>query len=114
MERRLARGPVALARLSLEQGVEVGVAAVNVGAALHHKGFEPRGGVTEGATRALNEVLEVLLPVAFKKGGAFQRAQLGANADGLQIVEHGLGEVGVGNVAIVLAGIKTVCMTRLG
>ena len=63
---------------------------------------------------ALDDVLEALLRVALEEGGALERPQLGADADRLKVVDHRLGDVGVRGVAVVLAGVEAVGMTRLG
>jgi len=49
---------VELARLLQEQRVYIGIAAVDVGAALRHEGFETRGSVVGRAAKALDQVLE--------------------------------------------------------
>src|SRR5262249_20193987 len=49
-----------------------------------------------------------LLGIALEKRSAFERTQLGADAHFLKIIEHGLAEVGVSAVAIVLARVEAV------
>src|SRR5262249_24410368 len=49
LQGRLAPLDVGLRGLLAEEAVEIGIAAVDVGAILDHEGFEARGGVAEGA-----------------------------------------------------------------
>src|SRR6516165_3430673 len=47
VQRRFAPRAIELARLLLEQRVDVRIVAVDIGAALHNEGFKPRGSVAE-------------------------------------------------------------------
>ena len=81
LQHRRALLGVELGRLLLEQRIDVGVAAVGIGAALHHERLQARGGVAEGAAGALDDVLVALLRVALEESRPLQRPQLGADAD---------------------------------
>ena len=101
-----ALGHVELHRLLGEQRVDLGIVAIDIGAALDHERLQTGRGVAERAGRALDEVLQLLLAVAAEEGGALQRTQLHANAGFLEVVEHRLAEIGVGGVAVIVAGIE--------
>src|SRR5262245_29540135 len=90
VQRRFAPSAVEFGRLLLEQRVDVGIAAVHIGAALRHEGFEARGGVAEGGARALDDVFEALLPIALEEGCPFERPELGPDAHVLEVVEYRL------------------------
>ena len=105
---------VHLPRLLLEQAVEIGIAAVDVGPAIHQEGLEARGGIAEGAARSLDEILELLLRVATEEGHPLEGTELHADAHGLQVVGHRLAEIGVGGIAEVLPGVEAVGISRLG
>src|SRR5207245_9789089 len=77
VQHRLAPLVIELCRLLAEQAVDVGVAAVDVGAARGDERLQPRGGVTEGAAGALDDVLELLLAVPAEECRALERAELG-------------------------------------
>jgi hypothetical protein len=98
--------PVHLPRLLLEQAVEIGIAAVDVGAPVDHEGLEACGGIAEGSARSLDEILELLLRVAAEEGRPLEGTELHADAHGLQVVGHRLAEIGVGGIAEILAGVE--------
>src|SRR5262249_36553951 len=60
----------------------------------------------------LDEIFEALLGVALEKRGALKRTELGADAYFLKAVEHGLAEVGVGGIAIVVACVEALGVAR--
>ena len=62
LQRGLAALGVELGGLLLEQPVDVGVAAVDVGAAGGDEGLQPRGRVAEGAARAWIRFLSFFSP----------------------------------------------------
>src|SRR5919197_4748853 len=94
-EDRLALLPVELRGLLAEEPVDVRVAAVDVRAAGHHEGFEPRGRVAERSAGPVREVLVLLLRPLLEEGRALYRAQLRANPDVPEVVENRLLHVGV-------------------
>src|SRR5262249_42127916 len=55
---------------------------------------------------SLDDMLQTLLGVALEKRSTLERTQLGADAHFLKVIEHGLAEVGVGAIAIVLARVE--------
>src|SRR5581483_1346583 len=83
---------IELGRLLIEEGVDVRVAAIDIGSTLHHESLQAGRRIAERSAGTLDEVLVALFSVTLEEGGPLQRPQLGANADGLQIVEHGLGQ----------------------
>src|SRR5579872_2612172 len=111
---RLALAVIELDRLLLVQIVDVGIAAIGEDTASHQQCLDPRGGVAEGTGPGLDDVFEFLFLIALDKGGPFNRPQFRADADLQQIVEHGLADIGVGRVAVVVAGVKAVLEARLG
>src|SRR4029450_13727784 len=94
--------------------VEIGIAAVDVGAPVGHEGLEARGSIAEGSARSLDEVLELLLRGAAEEGGTLEGTELHADAHGLQAVGHRLAEIGVGGIAEILAGVETVGISQFG
>src|SRR5262249_9292662 len=108
VQRRFAPLVVELACLLLKELVDVGIVAVDIGAALHHKSVQSRSGVAERGTLSLDKVLEVLLPVTLEEGRALERPQPGTDAYRLEIVEHGLAYIRVCAVAVVFTGIEAV------
>src|SRR5713226_9511132 len=114
VQRRCAPRAIELARLLLEQRVDVGIAAVDIGASLDDESFKPGGGVAERAALALDEVLEALLRIALEEGRPLERPELGPDADLLDVVEHGLGQAGVRAVAVEFAGVEALRVARFG
>jgi hypothetical protein len=94
--------------------VDLGIVAVGVGAALDGEGVEPGRRVAERAGRALDDVLQLLLGIGGEEGGALERPQLHADAGLLEVVDHRLGEIGVGGIAVVVAGIEAVAHAGVG
>ena len=72
---------VELDSLLLEQRVDVGVAAVRVGAAADDEGGQAGRRIAEGAARPLNDVLVLLVAPGLEEGGALDRPQCYADAD---------------------------------
>jgi hypothetical protein len=62
-----------LGRLLLEQQIDVRVIAVDKGSTLDGEGFEPCGGIAEGAAAALDDVLVGLFGVTLDKAGALDQ-----------------------------------------
>src|SRR6059036_3087754 len=114
LERRLALLPVHLARLLAEEPVDVGIAAVDVGAGGGDERLEAGRRVPEGPGAALDDVPELPLPVLGEEGRALERPELGPDADRLQVIHDGLREVGVGHVAVVVTGVEAVRVAGLG
>src|SRR5262249_21250897 len=108
LEQCLALLPVGVGRLLLEETVDVRIAPVDIEAARHRKGLEPRGGIAEGAAAALHQVLELLLRVALEEGRALQRAERAPDARDLQVVDDALGDAAVRGVREVLARIEAI------
>ena len=105
---------VELGRLLPEEPVDVGIAAVHVRPSGGHEGLEPRGRVAERTAGPLHDVAELLLAIAAEERRALERSQPGADADGLQVVLHGFGNVGVRHVAGIVAGVEAVGIAGLG
>src|SRR5712691_4581883 len=114
VQRRCAPRAVELARLLLKQRVDVGIAAVDIGASLDDESLKPGGGVAERAALTLDEILEALLRIAFEEGRPLERPELGPDADLLDVVEHGLGQAGVRAVAVEFAGVEALRVARFG
>src|SRR5437763_3146355 len=114
VEERRALVAVQLGRLFLVQLVDVGVAAVNERSALYDISLEPGRGVAERRRAGLNHIAVGLLGIALDESCPFDRPQFHPDADGLQIVEHGLAEIGIGRVAKILAAVEAVRMAGLG
>jgi hypothetical protein len=71
---------IELDRLLAKQLVDIGVAAIGIGATFDDEGLQPGGGVAEGRTGPLNEAFEGFVRVAFEEGRALDRAQPGPDA----------------------------------
>src|SRR3954452_9700745 len=97
---------VQLRCLLLKEIVDVGVAAMDIGAALGDESFDSSGGVAEGAAGVLDYILELPLAIPREESGPLQRPKFRPDSDGKQIVEYRLGQVGISNIAIITAGIK--------
>jgi hypothetical protein len=104
----LALLEIELGRLLLEQFVELRVAAIDIGAALGDESFDSSGGVAEGAAGVLDDILELLFAIPREESSPLQWPEFRPDADGKQIVEYRLGQVGISNIAIVIAGIKSI------
>src|SRR5712691_12825001 len=63
MEDRLPLLRVDLARLLLDEPLDVGIGAVGEGAARGHEGVDAGGGVARGPARRLDDVLQLLVAV---------------------------------------------------
>src|SRR5436190_11375456 len=96
-----------------EQLVDIGIAAIDIGAALDDEGLHPGRGVAEGAAAALDQVAVFLLAILLGEGGALHRPQFDPDADLLEAVDRRLAEVGIGGVAEVLAAVEAIAESRL-
>src|SRR5262245_34152642 len=90
------------------------MAAIDVRAAGGDEGLESRGRVAKGAAAALDDVPELFLAVRAEERRALERAQLRADADGLQVVLQGLRDIRIRHVARVVAGLEAGGVARLG
>src|SRR5439155_18443383 len=88
VQRGLAPLEVELGCLLLKQRVEVGIAAISVGTALDHKGFEAGRGIAKGAAAAPQEIFHCFLGICLDKGCALEGPKPDADAHRLQIVEY--------------------------
>ena len=61
-----------------------------------------------------NHVLIFFVGCALQEPGALDRHQLGTDTDFAEIVHHGLGDIGVGAVAVVFAGVEAAGITGFG
>ena len=86
---------VEFGRLLLEQRVDIGVAAVDVGAAFDDKRIEAGRGIAERAAAGLDDAWNFLLAYPSKKAARSSGRSLAADADRLEIVDHRLADVGV-------------------
>src|SRR5260370_29420882 len=86
---------VQLDRLLLVERVDVGIIAVDVGAAFDDVSFDAGCSVAEGAAAAQDEVLELLVGICLDKGRSLERPQLDADPGRLKIVERRFGAIGV-------------------
>jgi hypothetical protein len=93
MKGGLALGPVELSGLLPEEAVDLGIPPVGEGAAGDRVRLEPRGRVARRAGKDLDQVAELLVGDALVEGRPLERAQLGADTDGLE-VDDGLRRVG--------------------
>src|SRR5215472_7801966 len=105
---------VELGRLLLVELIDVGVAAIDIGAALDDKGLQPGRGVAERAAAAEDQVFELLVRIGLNNGRPFERPELEPDPHRLEIVEHRLGDIRIGRVAVELAAVEAVEMPRLG
>src|SRR5947209_4277376 len=108
MQGRLAALSVQLGRLLLEEPVDVRIAAVGVRAPGDHERLETGGGIAECSARALDDVLQLLLCVLLEECRALDGAKPGPDPHGLEVVDPALGEIAVGDVAIVVPGVEAV------
>src|SRR5262249_29925216 len=108
MERRLAPLAIEIGGLLTEESVDVGIASVHVGAAGGHEGLEPGRRIAECRARAQDEVLELLLELSFVVRRSLEGPELHANAAGLKIIDHGLGDPRMDGVARELPGVESV------
>src|SRR5215467_15531376 len=105
---------IELGGLLLEELVKFGVAAIDIDAALGDEGLHSRGSIAEGAARSLYQIFEALLAIPLEERGALQRPKLSLDAHLREAVEDGFGKVGVGDIAIIFAGIEAVREAGLG
>src|SRR4029077_16545397 len=112
---RLALLVVEFDRLLREQLVDVGIAAVGVGATLDDKGFETGGSVAEGGAATHDQALVVFfLGIAFEESSALDRPQINADAGLAQIVDDSLSNIGEGGIAVERAAVDAAGGGRLG
>jgi hypothetical protein len=104
---------IGLGNLTVEQFIDVGIAAIDIATALDYEGLHPHGGIAERSAASLDYVAELPLGISFEEGCPFERSQFGANADLSQIVQRGLSHIGVGRVAVVVAGVKPIRISCL-
>src|ERR1700750_2878151 len=91
----LALGAIQLARLLAIEIVDVRIAAVGEDPALNQVGFDARRGIAERAGPGLDDALVLLLLELLDERRPLDRPELGADADGQQIVDRDLAHVGV-------------------
>ena len=85
---------VELGGLLLIEGIDVGVVAIGVGAALDDERSEASRGVAKGGAGCLDDpALELLVRISLEKGGPLERPELGADAHREKIVEHRLTKI---------------------
>src|SRR5215472_5489948 len=72
---------IQLPRLLADEPLDVGIAAIGEGASRSHEGVEASGGVARGATRGLDDVLELLVAVLRDERRALQRTESRPDAD---------------------------------
>src|SRR5712692_338369 len=77
VEDRCALGMIELDRLFVVELVDVGIAAIDIGAALDGERSHPCGGVAEGAAAAQHQVLVFLFAITLQEGRTFDRPQRG-------------------------------------
>ena len=107
MQQGLALAAVELLHLLGKQRVDLGVGAVDVGAARGHVIVDPRGGVAEGSGSTLHDAAtDLLLSPLAQEGDPLDGLEARLDADRVEVVGHGLGHVAVGGVAGELAGIE--------
>src|SRR5262249_17063355 len=105
---------IELCGLLLEELIKFGVAAVDINAPLGDEGLHSRGGIAEGAARSLDQVFEALLSIPLEERRTLEWPELSLDANLREVVKHGLGKVGVGDIAIIFAGIEALREASLG
>src|SRR5262249_57726046 len=99
---------VKLVGLQREKLVDVGIAPIDVGAAVDDERGEPRRGVAEcTARRAEYPRGELLVGVSRSKSGTLHRHQLAADADLLQIIYRDFTNIGIRAVDGKRSGVET-------
>src|SRR5438034_3300839 len=106
MEERLALLRIELARLLLEEPVDVGISPVGVGAARDDERLHAGGGVAEDAAQPVDEVLELLVLIRLEEPRPLERAKPRLDADGLKIVEDRLGIYAGPGIAPEIPGVE--------
>src|SRR6185436_1583036 len=114
MQRLLPLLPIEDRPLLAYEALDVGIAAVHVGAACGDEPFDARGRRTVRSAAALDDVLELFLRVLLEEAGSLERAQPRADADGPEVVDDGLGDIAVGGVAGVVTGVEALGEAGLG
>src|SRR5215471_16298750 len=80
VQRRRAFPAVEFDRLLLVESIDVGIAAIGLGAAFDDKSFQSGGGVAQGGVAVLDDGLELLVDVASEEGSTLERPEPGADA----------------------------------
>src|SRR6266700_469140 len=93
MQQRFTRGAVPFPSLLLEEGVEIGVAAIGVGTRPEHVSFDTAGRVAEEPGPREHEPLQLFLAPGPLPRCPLQGAHLRADADRQEIVRDRLGKV---------------------
>jgi hypothetical protein len=105
---------VGLARLALEEVLDLGDDAGGVDAILAHVRFQPRGRVAAGAGDADDHVLQFLLAPRRRQGRALQRAHPGFDPDVLEVGDERLAHRVVRGPRGEVAGVEPVRVACLG
>src|SRR5262252_10746138 len=113
LQQRLALSQIELARLVLEQRVDVRIAAVGEGAARHRERFEAGRRGAEDATEPVDQVLELLLLIGLHESRSLQGSESRLDADRLQIVEDGFGVHARRRVAPEVPRVEALRVSRL-
>src|SRR3989442_9718243 len=106
MQGRLAPLGIQLGRLLQKQPIDVAVAPVDIGAAGGDERLDSRGRVAEGAATALDEALELLFSPSSEERRPLDRPQLHPYTGRVEIVDHGLANVGDRGIAEVVPGVE--------
>ena len=115
LEDLAAGAGVDLDGLRLEESVHLGIAAVGVEAAGDGVLLEPRRRIAGGAASREDDVLEGLLAVLLEEGRALEQAQLQADADGAQVIDHWLADARAREcLGRQLAAVEAIGIARLG
>src|SRR5207248_6652504 len=111
---RLAPLEVLLGRLLAEEAVDVAIAAGDVGTTSGHERLDARGRIAEGGAAALDEALVLLLGPSPEKGHPLDRPEPHPDAGRVEVIDHGLADIGDRGVAEVVAGVEAVGVAGLG
>ena len=106
MQDRLALLRIELCRLLANEPVDVGIAAIRIGAGRGRERLDPGRRVPGDTAQAVDDVLQLLFLVRLEERRPLEWPKPRADPDGLKIVEEGLGVVGGAHVAPEIHGVK--------
>src|SRR5262245_12983915 len=110
----LPLGAIEFNRLLPVERVDIRVCSIDEYAACDHLCLKPGRGVAESTRTCLDDIFESFFGVGLEERDALNRPELGPDADRAKTIQNSLADIGVRGIAIVVAGVESLGITRLG
>src|SRR6185295_6736859 len=108
---RFPLGAIELNRLLPVERVDVGVGSIHEYAACDRLCLQPGSGVAESTRPCLDDIFKGLFGVGLEECDALNRSEPGPDADCPKTIQHGLGDIGVRGITIIVARVESFGIT---